>query len=171
MRNRTEPAGPNRTEPFISGTGRNRTRNRIKPNRNEPRRVRKTQAEPCRTGKKYISEPNRTQPINDRKVWNRNESNRTVSFLPVYIYIYIYTYIYIYMYMYMCVYILQHAAKYVKSVSCPSGLGVLSGFWQSLIYIYMYTLVLYIYIYIRTYIYIYMCYIYVYIYIYMYVDM
>ena len=41
IRNRTEPAEPNRTKPFDSGTGRNRTRNRTEPNRTEPRRVRK----------------------------------------------------------------------------------------------------------------------------------
>ena len=35
-RNRTEPAEPKRTEPFNSGTGRNRTRNRTDPNRTEP---------------------------------------------------------------------------------------------------------------------------------------
>ena len=41
---------PNRTEPFNSETGRNRTRKRTEPNRTEPRRVLKTQAEPRRTG-------------------------------------------------------------------------------------------------------------------------
>ena len=60
IRNRTEPAEPYRTEPFTSGTGRNRTRNRTEPNRTEPLCVRKTQAEPRRTGKHIC--PNRTEP-------------------------------------------------------------------------------------------------------------
>ena len=59
--------------------GRNRTRNRTEPNRTEPRRVRKAQAELRRTGK--CNFPNRTEPQNCRKVRNRNESNRTDSFL------------------------------------------------------------------------------------------
>ena len=45
---------PNRTEPFDSGTGRNRTRNRTEPNRTEPRHVR--QMGTCR--------PNRVKPGN-----------------------------------------------------------------------------------------------------------
>ena len=77
IRNRTEPAEPNQTEPFDSGTGRNRTRKRTEPNRTEPRRVRKTQAKPRRTGEINF----RTEPINFRKVQNRNKSNRTGSFL------------------------------------------------------------------------------------------
>ena len=39
-----EPAEANQTEPFNSGTGRNRTRKRSEPNRTEPRHVRKMQA-------------------------------------------------------------------------------------------------------------------------------
>ena len=73
IRNRTEPAEPNRTEPFNSGTGRNRTRNRTEANRTEPRRVRKTQAEPRRTGENTF--PNRTEP--NRLVWSGTETNRT----------------------------------------------------------------------------------------------
>ena len=67
MRNRTEPAKLNRTEPFNSGTGQNRTRKRTEPNRTEPRRVRKTQAELRRTGKLNCpnrTEPNLTEPMN-----------------------------------------------------------------------------------------------------------
>ena len=81
IRNRTEAAAPNRIEPCNSGTGRNRTRNQTEPNRTEPRRVRKTQAEPRRTGKNTF--PNRTEPnrLIFKKVWNRNKSNRTVSFV------------------------------------------------------------------------------------------
>ena len=61
IRNRTEPAEPDRTEPkFSFGTSRNRTRNRTERNRTEPRRVRKTQAEPHRTGN--FKFPNRTEP-------------------------------------------------------------------------------------------------------------
>ena len=59
-RNRTEQAEVNGTEPCNSGTGRNRTRKRTEPNRPEPRRARKTQAEPRRTG--TIICPNRTEP-------------------------------------------------------------------------------------------------------------
>ena len=79
VRNRTEPAELNRIEPSNSGTGRNWTRKRTEPNRTEPLRVRKTQAEPHQTGKSNF--PNRTEPMNFRKVRNRNESNRTGSFL------------------------------------------------------------------------------------------
>ena len=61
-----KPNRTGRTEPFYSGTGRNRTRNRTEPNLIEPRRVRKTQAEPRRTGK--INLPNQT------------DMNRTGSF-------------------------------------------------------------------------------------------
>ena len=78
IRNRTEPAEPNWTKPFNSGTGRNRTRKRTEPNRTESRRVRKVQAEPRWTGKMQFL--NRTEPINFRKGRNRNESNRTGSF-------------------------------------------------------------------------------------------
>ena len=77
--NRTEPAEPNRTEPFHSGTGRNRTRKRTEANRTEPRRVLKAQAEPRRTGTSNF--PNRTEPMNFREVRNRNESNPN-RFLP-----------------------------------------------------------------------------------------
>ena len=126
---------PNRTEPFNSVTGWNRMRNRTEPNRTVPRRVRKTQAEPNRTGKQIFvrTEPNR---INLRKVRNRNESKRTGP-LPVvaeataggwlgsveedfvgealssvsrksqlHIYIYIYIYVYTYIHMlYIYIYI------------------------------------------------------------------
>ena len=72
--NRTGKTEPNRTEPFNSGTGRNRTRKRTEPNRTEPdwterRYVKKTQAELRRTGKNNC--PNRTEPI-------RTEPNRLI---------------------------------------------------------------------------------------------
>ena len=78
MRNRAEPAEPNQTEPFNSGTGRNRTPNRSEPNRTEPRHFRKTQAEPHRTGTNTI--PNRTEP--NRLIVERSgtETNRTEQF-------------------------------------------------------------------------------------------
>ena len=48
LRNRTEAAEPNRTEPFNSGTGRNRTRKRTELHQTEPRSVRNTQTEPTK---------------------------------------------------------------------------------------------------------------------------
>ena len=59
-RNKRPNRRPNRTEPFNSGTGRNRTRNWTKPKWTEPRLVWKTLAEPRRTVKHDI--PNRTEP-------------------------------------------------------------------------------------------------------------
>ena len=73
--NRTEPAEPNGTEPFNSGTGRNRTRKRTEPDRTEPRRVRKTQAEPRRTGEQVF--PNRTEPNPSIFEQSGTETNRT----------------------------------------------------------------------------------------------
>ena len=80
----TEPTQPNRTEPNRlipepTGTG-----CETEPNRTEPDRATVCPKNASRTAsnrEQYISEPNRTEPINFRKVWNRNESNRTVSFL------------------------------------------------------------------------------------------
>ena len=57
--NRTGRIEPNRSEPFHSGTGRNRTRKRAAPKRTEPRRVRKAQAEPHRSWENVF--PNRTE--------------------------------------------------------------------------------------------------------------
>ena len=84
----TEPNRPNRIEP-----------NRLilepdaEPNRTEPRRVQKTQAEPRRTGKMFCpnrtepnrtepnrTEPNRTEPMNFEK--SGTETNRTEPVLP-----------------------------------------------------------------------------------------
>ena len=59
IRNRTEPAKPNRTEPLNSGTGRNRTRTRTEPNRTEPRRTRKNAG---RTASNRKHENWRTEP-------------------------------------------------------------------------------------------------------------
>ena len=72
IRNRTEPAEPNRAETFDSGTDRNRTQNRTEPDR---RRVRKTKAQPRRTGK--CSVPNRTE--SNRLILEKSgtETNRT----------------------------------------------------------------------------------------------
>ena len=105
----TEPNRPNRTEPFNSRIGRNRTQNRTEPNRTEPRRVRKTQAEQRRTGEKIF--PNRTEPHRLICEKSGTETNRTEpcpSWYKTYIYIYIYAlfslslslslYIYIYIY-------------------------------------------------------------------------
>ena len=64
IRNRTEPAEPNRTGPRHDASEKHR------PNRVEPGNT--------------ISEPNRTKPNGTdeiSKVWNRNESARTDSFL------------------------------------------------------------------------------------------
>ena len=78
IRNRTEPAEPNRTESFNSGTGRNRTRNRTEPNWTESRRVRKTQAEPRRTGKEmFRTEPNRTEA--NRLIFERNMEPKRIE--------------------------------------------------------------------------------------------
>ena len=63
---------PNRTELVNSGTGRNRTRKKNEPNRTEPRRVRKTQAELRRTEKNMF--PNRTEAMNFEK--SGTETNR-----------------------------------------------------------------------------------------------
>ena len=78
----TEPNRPNRTEPSNFGTGRNQTRDRTEPNQTETWRVQKAQAQPHRSRKKHV--PNRTEPNRCfflKKVRNRNESNRTGSFL------------------------------------------------------------------------------------------
>ena len=85
--NRTGRTEVNWTEPFNSGTGRNRTRkrtepNRTEPNRTEPRRIRKAQAEQHRTGK-TIDKPNRAETMTFRKLRNRNESNQIGSFLRI----------------------------------------------------------------------------------------
>ena len=57
IRSRTGRTEPNRLIPESAGT---RTRKRTEPSRTEPRRVRKTQAEPRRTEK--LNFPNRTVP-------------------------------------------------------------------------------------------------------------
>ena len=68
------------------------------------RHLRKTQAEQRRTGKNNCqTKPNRAEPMNVRKVRNRNESNRTSSFLYIYIYIYMYIHMYIYIYIYIII--------------------------------------------------------------------
>ena len=126
IRNRSEPAEPQRAALLHSGTGRNSiqhivysivqqysnsnnnsnsnsnscsivqysivwTRSRTEPNGTEPRRVRKAQAEPRRIGKYNF--PNRTEPMNFRKVRNRNEPKRIELDMCIHIYIYIYIYI------------------------------------------------------------------------------
>ena len=63
MRNRTEGAEPNRTEPCNSGTGRNRTRNRTEPDRDGPSH-----------GVSEKRKPNRVEP---GKIHVRTETNRT----------------------------------------------------------------------------------------------
>ena len=89
MRNRTEPAEPNRTEPFNSGTRRNRMQNPTEPNRTEPRRVRKTQAEPRRTGKNTF--PNRTEPNRLTFEKSGTETNRIEPCPSCYHYYYYHT--------------------------------------------------------------------------------
>ena len=76
IRNRTESAEPNRTEPINSGTGRNRTRSRTEPNRTEPGPNQTEKRRPNRVepGKLIVrSEPNRTDACS-RKVRNRTDS-------------------------------------------------------------------------------------------------
>ena len=70
-------------QPFNFGTGQNLTRKRTEPNRSEPRRVQKTQAEPHRTGNLYF--PNRTDPNRRMVEKSGTETNRTEpnQFLPV----------------------------------------------------------------------------------------
>ena len=80
IRNRTEPAEPNRTEPFNSGTGCNRTRKRTGPSHYASKKSRPNSIEP---GNVIVrTEPNRTEPMNCRKVRSQNKSNRIGSFLP-----------------------------------------------------------------------------------------
>ena len=71
VRDRTEPAEPNRSESINSGTGRNRTRNRTEPNRTGPDRA-TTLTKNTGQPEQLIAEPNQTEPI-------RIEPNR---FLP-----------------------------------------------------------------------------------------
>ena len=89
IRNQTEPNRPNRTgrsepngtELFNSGTGRNRTRKRTEPNRTEPRRVPKTQAESRRTRNDHF--PNRTE--SNRLIFEKNPEPKRIEpngFLP-----------------------------------------------------------------------------------------
>ena len=75
----SEPNRPNRTEPFNYGTGWNRTRNRTEPDRATTRP--KNAGQTASIQDKLNSETNRTEPINLRKVRNRNESNPTGFFL------------------------------------------------------------------------------------------
>ena len=103
-------------EPFHSGTGRNRTRIRTKPNGATTRAKRNGRTASNRDN--CLSEPNRTEPINSWKWRNRTEPNGSLpgsSFCAIgrpswrlpnnmYIYIYIHTYLHIYNCMcYMCI--------------------------------------------------------------------
>ena len=73
--NRTIKTGHSDSGAFCShfGTGRNRTRNRTEPDRATTR--------PKNEGRTASNQTNRTKPIDIRKIRNRNESNRTGSFL------------------------------------------------------------------------------------------
>ena len=75
--NRIGRTEPNRVIPEPAGTGRG-----TEPNRSDRATAcPKSASRTASNRDKYISEPNRTEPIHFRKVWNRNESNRSVSFL------------------------------------------------------------------------------------------
>ena len=79
VRDRTEPAEPNRTKQF-----RNRPEPDAQTNRTEPDRATTHPKSAGRTAsnrERHFSEPNRTKLTNFRKVRNRNESNRIGSFL------------------------------------------------------------------------------------------
>ena len=91
---------PNRTELFDSGTGRNRTRKRTEPNRTEPLRVRKTQAEPRRTGKLHLK-LNKWVRVQLKShwcvvivwyvgCWNDSKTRTWSAAIVIHIYIYIY---------------------------------------------------------------------------------
>ena len=108
LRNRSQPAEPNRTEAFDFGTGRNRTRNRTEPDR-ATTRLKNAGRTSSNRGNAF-SEPNRTDKFLKSPEPSRTEPNR---FLPgnrasadvhmyvcIYLSIYLYTYIYIYKYRY-----------------------------------------------------------------------
>ena len=100
---RTDPNRPNRLIPEPAGTGRGNEPNRTWPSHDASEKRRQNRVE---SEKMFLrTEPNRTESINCRQVRNRNESNRTGSFLCQCKYGYTYIYIYIYMYIYICIYI------------------------------------------------------------------
>ena len=76
LRSRTEPAEPNRTEPFNFRTGRKRTRNRNEPSHDVYKKRRPNHVEP---GNLIYSKPNRTDQFSKRPEPKRIEPNR---FLP-----------------------------------------------------------------------------------------
>ena len=80
VRNRTEPAEPNRTVIQFW----KRPEPDAEPNRTEMDRATTRPKSAGRTASNReiaFSEPKRTKPMNSRQVRNRNESNRTGSFL------------------------------------------------------------------------------------------
>ena len=72
IRNRTEPAEANPTEPLNFGTGRNRTRG-TEPNRTEPNRTEPNRTEPSHDA----SEKRRPNCVESGKIFSRTEPNRT----------------------------------------------------------------------------------------------
>ena len=68
---RTEPAEPNRTEPFNFGSGRNRTQNRTEPDRAT---TRPKSAGRTASNRIFRTEPNRTEYLFEK---SRTETNRT----------------------------------------------------------------------------------------------